>query len=111
MIGFEVTGLLYVTRLRNHTSHPAAERRSHTPPLLESMAKQEDRREIVVVFSDDVDRGGPLASGDVTIVRVSEATVYGCKQSSFCVGEGEACKERRVKEGPPCVDLHQKKTG
>lgn len=60
-----------------------------------------------VEFSDDKDRGGPLASGDVILVRISKATVCACKQSAFCVEEGEASKEGRVKD-PPSADLHQK---
>lgn len=75
--------------LRDQTSQshirPAAEHFSRTPSFLASVVKREDRRE-TVEFSDDQDRGGPLASGDVTLVRISEATVHACKQSAFCVG-------------------------
>lgn len=68
------------------------------------MVEQEGRREMVE-FSEDQDRWEPLAAGDVTIVRISEATVRASKQSTFCVREGEACKEGRVKSPPPPMQI------
>lgn len=96
--------------LRDQTSeshtHPAAEwRMPHAiSPRIQGGTRGQERD---VEFSDDKDRGGPLASGDVILVCISMATVCVCKQSAFCVEEGEASKEGRVKKDPP-AELQQK---
>lgn len=89
--------------LRDQTSeshiHPAAERCSYTPSLLDSRMEQEDRRDMVE-FSDDRYRGrlSPLETS-LWFASPRRLCVHANK-AAFVWGEGEACKEEHAKSPP-----------